>query len=105
MIQSKILIVDDEQDLRQVFARVVAKAGYDTKEASSGKEALDSARAFVPDLILLDLYLGDTSGLEVLPKVLKICPAALVVIMTGNGEIETAVQAMRLGAIDYMLKP
>ena len=105
MNQSKILIVDDEQDLRQLFARVLAKAGYDTKEARSGREALDSVRAFVPDLILLDLYLGDTTGLEVLPKVLKICPNALVVIMTGKGEVETAVRAMKLGAIDYMLKP
>ena len=105
MIQSKILIVDDERDLREVFARVLAKAGYDTKEAGSGKEAVDSARVFVPDLILLDLYLGDTSGLDVLPRILKACPAALVVIMTGKGEIETAVRGMKLGSIDYLLKP
>ena len=102
---SKILIVDDEPEPRQLFARVLRKEGYNVEEADTGKQGLEIARATVPDLVLLDLYLPDTSGLDLLPRVLKICPAALVVIMTGRGEVETAVEAMKRGAVDYLVKP
>src|SRR5437667_16222 len=102
---SKILIVDDEPEPRQLFARVLRKEGYNVEEADTGKQGLEIACATVPDLVLLDLYLPDTSGLDLLPRVLKICPAALVVIMTGRGEVETAVEAMKRGAVDYLVKP
>jgi len=102
---SKILIVDDEPEPRQLIARVLRKEGYQVEEADTGKLGLETARATMPDLVLLDLYLPDTSGLDLLPRVLKTCPAALVVIMTGHGEVETAVQAMKLGAVDYLVKP
>src|SRR6059036_3721903 len=105
MVHSKILIADDEEALLRLFSQVLREAGHEVSEASSGSQALDSARVLKPDLVLLDLYLGDTSGLDLMPKILKICPAAPVVIMTGRGEVETAVQAMKLGAIDYLLKP
>src|SRR5437773_9827178 len=102
---SKILIVDDEPEPRQLFARVLRKEGYNVEEADTGKQGLEIARATVPDLVLLELYLPDTSGLDLVARVLKICPAALVVIMTGRGAVETAVQAMERRAVGHIVSP
>ncbi|MGA2263323.1 MAG: sigma-54 dependent transcriptional regulator [Acidobacteriota bacterium] len=101
----KILIVDDDPDLRKLFATALRHEGYEVLDVDSGERALDLGRTGSPDLVLLDLYLPGLGGLEVLQQITKICPAAQVVIMTGRGDVTTAVQAMKLGASDYLLKP
>ena len=101
----KILIVDDDPDLRKLFVTALRNEGYEVLDVDSGERALDLGRTGSPDLVLLDLYLPGLGGLEVLQRITKICPAAQVVIMTGRGDVTTAVQAMTLGASDYLLKP
>jgi len=105
MTAAKILLVDDEADLRSLLARVLLKEGYEVDEVDSGNSAVETFQQKPPDLVLLDLYLPDLNGLQVLERIHKISSAIPVVMMTGHGEISTAVESMKLGAIDYLLKP
>ncbi len=105
MNQKKILIVDDEVAIVQMLSRILRKDGYEVLEADSAAKALESAQGNVPDLVLLDLNLPDENGLVVLGRILRAHPATQIVMMTGQGDIETAVQAMKLGARDFLTKP
>jgi two-component system response regulator AtoC len=102
---SKLLVVDDEQLIRWSLERTLAKAGYEVSSASTGEAALAAVREDPPDLILLDLKLPDTDGLQVLRQIREISPHAQVVIMTAYADVATAVRAMKLGAYDYIAKP
>jgi two-component system, NtrC family, response regulator AtoC len=101
----RILIVDDDLDILQMLSRYFKKAEYQVEEADTGMMALDKARRNAPDLVLLDLNLPDYSGIVMLERILRVSPKAQVVIMTGEGDISTAVQAMKLGARDFLCKP
>ncbi len=101
----KILIVDDDLDIMHMLSQYFKKLGYQVEEAASGMIALDKARRNAPDLVLLDLNLPDYSGIVMLERILRVSPRAQVVIMTGEGDIATAVQAMKLGARDFLCKP
>jgi DNA-binding NtrC family response regulator len=101
-----ILVVDDEPPMRRVVERFLAGAGHDIRGVGSGSEALEAVRAARPDLVLLDLHLGDTSGLEVLERLVNdAAPGVPVVMMTGRGSIEIAVDAFKRGAVDFVTKP
>ncbi len=107
MAQETILIVDDEQDIRELVAYNLKKEGYQTLEASTGEEALRKAREQNPDLILLDLMLPGVSGLDVMKR-LKADPTAkdvLVIMLTAKGEEADIVTGLELGADDYITKP
>lgn len=107
MAQETILIVDDEQDIRELVAYNLKKEGYQTLEASTGEEALRKAREQNPDLILLDLMLPGVSGLDVMKR-LKADPAVkdvLVIMLTAKGEEADIVTGLELGADDYITKP
>jgi two-component system, NtrC family, response regulator HydG len=101
----KILIIDDENDLRFVLKRFLSKHGYEVLEASSGKKALDLLRSNEVDLILCDFKLDDMDGDVVLKAIKEINATVPVIIITGYSNIKTAVEVMRLGAIDYVTKP
>ena len=101
----RILIIDDENDLRFVLKRFLTKHGYEVLEASSGKKALDILRSSEVDLILCDFKLDDMDGDEVLKAIKEINSTVPVIIITGYSNIKTAVEVMRLGAIDYVTKP
>jgi len=105
MRDPKILVVDDDPDLRMFLKAAFRREGYEVDEADRGGSAQEVMRAKAPDVVLLDLYLPDMTGFDVLEWVAKSHPAAKVVIMTGHGEIATAVRAMKLGALDYLIKP
>jgi DNA-binding NtrC family response regulator len=105
MHKSRILVVDDDSELREMILKQLQSEGLEVAGASSGQKGLDLARTQKPDLILLDLYMREMNGLQVLEQVMKVSPSIKVVMMTGNGDIPTAVQAMKLGAADYILKP
>jgi DNA-binding NtrC family response regulator len=100
-----ILIVDDEATLRESCVRVLASEGYDVSSCGRGQEAMSLLRRKRFDIVLLDVNLGQVSGIEVL----KVCLAAhadtMVVIMTGNPSVESSIEALRLGAWDYLPKP
>jgi DNA-binding response OmpR family regulator len=100
-----ILIVDDESSLRQTLARILQRAGFEVTTAAAGNEALAliSQQAF--DLIYLDIRMPDVSGLEVLKSIHVKLPELPVILFTAQPDLNSAVEALRSGAIDYLLKP
>jgi len=104
-VKSVILLVDDQDTIRFFLEKTLKQEGYEAVTARTGAEAIEKARAVVPDLVLLDLKLPDMDGLEVLRKIKEIFPEIGVVMITAFGDIETAVNAMKNGAYDFVSKP
>ena len=102
---SHVLIVDDEPMIRRILERILREHGHTSEQADSGEAGLVAARARRPDLILLDVNMGGMDGLETLTRLCRVVPDVPVVIMTGTGSIETAVNAFKLGAVDFVTKP
>jgi two-component system response regulator AtoC len=101
----KILIVDDEEFIRQNLDRILKEERYRTAVAENGNEALELLKEAPFDLVFLDLRLPDISGLEVLKKIRESDPDLLVIVMTGYASVESAVEALKSGAYDYIKKP
>lgn len=101
----KILIVDDDKDLCFVLKRFLSKHGFEVLEATSGRAALEILDSVEPDLILCDFRLEDMSGSSILKKIKEKNPSVPVIIITGYSNIKTAVEVMKLGAMDYVTKP
>jgi two-component system, NtrC family, response regulator AtoC len=101
----RILIVDDDLEIMRMLSQYFKKEGYQVEEADTGMLALEKARRNAPDLVLLDLNLPDHSGIVMLERILRVSPRTQIVLMTGEGDIATAVQAMKLGARDFLCKP
>lgn len=102
---TRFLIVDDHQSIRKLCMTVGASLGFECHEAETAEVALAWLETGVPDIVLADLMMPNMTGLEFLPRLKELFPRCEVAIMTGHGSIETAVQAMRLGAYDYITKP
>lgn len=104
-IEGHILIVDDEASLRQTLARILQRAGFEVTTTTNGTEALIllSQQAF--DLVYLDIRMPDISGLEVLKTIHAKFPELPVILFTAQPDLSSAVEALRSGAIDYLLKP
>ena len=100
-----LLIVDDEQSIRKLCVTVGEALGFTCMEAESGESALALLDEQPANIILTDLVMPNMSGLKFLERVKKILPRTEVAVMTGHGSVETAVQAMKLGAYDYISKP
>jgi DNA-binding NtrC family response regulator len=101
----KILIVDDELIMRESLAGWLERDGHDVQAAASGEEALEKIREVHFDILLVDIKMEGISGLDVLRKVKESDPDAEVVMITAYGSIPSAIEAMKDGAFDYMLKP
>ncbi len=104
-LKIRLLVVDDEQSIRKLCMTIGNTLGYACTEAESAEAALAKLDADVPDLVLTDLKLPTLSGVELLKQAKMILPRAEIAIMTGHGSIESAVDAMKLGAYDYIEKP
>lgn len=102
---TKILIVDDEKQIRRILTALLADHGFDVAEAVSGEEALEIQKQFCPHIVLLDLSLPGTDGLEILRNLMERKPRPDCIMMTAYGSIKSAVEAMRIGAYDYLAKP
>lgn len=100
-----ILIVDDEEIIRESLSFVLGKEGYRVREAANGRVALDLIREESFDLVITDLEMPEMKGIELLEHVTVMSPETLVVIITAYGSIDTAIAALRKGAVDYILKP
>ncbi len=100
-----ILIVDDDQDNRELLAEALCKNGYETRMAASGEEACQKAEEQEFGLIVSDIQMGRLSGIELLKWFRKQCPDTAVVLLTAFGSVETAIDAMKYGAFDYLTKP
>ena len=104
-LRIRLLIVDDEQSIRKLCVTVGEALGFICMEAESGESALALLEEQSVHMVLCDMVMPHMSGLEFLEKVKKLLPRTEVALMTGHGSIETAVQAMKLGAYDYITKP
>jgi two-component system response regulator AtoC len=104
-LRIRLLIVDDEQSIRRLCVTVGEALGFVCLEAASGETALALLEEQPAHMILTDMVMPRMSGLEFLEKVKKMLPRTEVAVMTGHGSVETAVQAMKLGAYDYISKP
>ena len=106
MTASRILVVDDEADIRGLLKEILSEEGYEVEVAADATQARSSRATQVPDLVLLDIWMPDTDGITLLREWSMTdgydCP---VVMMSGHGTVETAVEATRLGAFDFVEKP
>ncbi|MDP1974605.1 MAG: response regulator, partial [Alphaproteobacteria bacterium] len=102
-----ILIVDDEQDIRLQIAGILSDDGYDTRDAENAEKAIASIQQRCPSLVILDIWLQGSrmDGLELLKVIQKDHPGLPVIMISGHGTIEMAVNAIRLGAYDFIEKP
>lgn len=101
----KILIIDDEKNIRDIFSLLLEEKGYIVQTAEKGEEGLEAARKFKPEIILLDMNLPDISGIEALTKIKESLLQTEVIIITAFGSVKSAVEATKLGAYDYLEKP
>jgi two-component system NtrC family response regulator/two-component system response regulator AtoC len=102
---ARILLVDDDVTFRKVMASELDRRGYQVSAAGSGRAALETAKQVDPEVVLLDMKLPDMHGIDVLKELREHQPGAGVILLTGHGTIDTAIQAIRLGAYDYLEKP
>ncbi len=104
-MKGRILVVDDEAEIRRSVRMILEYEGYDVQEASSGVEALALVERERPDLVFLDIKMGGQDGLETLQKIRQVTETLPVVIISGHGTVSTAVEATKLGAFDFIEKP
>ena len=102
---AKILVIDDDKDLRYSLKRALAGRGWAVQEADSGEKGVEVAKREQPDAILLDNRMGGMSGIETLQLLRGAAPRAMVILMTAFGTTQTAIEAMKFGAFDYVMKP
>ena len=100
-----IHIIDDEPIIYEVLGDLLTGEGYDVEISSDGKEALEKLASKGSDLILLDLLMPGMDGIEVLKRLKKIDPCAVIIIITAYASVESAIKAMKMGAFDYIQKP
>lgn len=100
-----ILVVDDDQELRERMVKAFARRGFDARGAADAPSALHQAREDAPEMCIVDLRMPGPNGLELLQSLLALEPAMQVIVLTGYGSIPTAVEAVRLGAVHYLQKP
>lgn len=103
--RNRVLVVDDERTIRSNVCELLRIEGFSTSEASTGDEAIAKYRDQRPEAVLLDLKMPGMNGIETLRRLKEIDPLASVIMITAHGDIETAVQAVKLGAYDFILKP
>ena len=104
-MKGRVLVVDDERRQRDILQMILEAEGYETTAAGNGRQALQAAEGGGFDVVLTDLKMPDLNGIELLSEILKLQPSPLVVLMTAHGTIDSAVDAMRKGAFDYLTKP
>ena len=103
--RQQVLVIDDEKDVAYSFQRVLAEEPVEVIGATSGEEGFKLLKKHPIDLILLDVRIGEENGLEILRQIRKEQPRQLVIVMTAHGTAQTAIEAMKHGAFDYVLKP
>src|SRR6266480_5444012 len=105
MNQEKILIVEDEENERTGLAELVSAWGYHAETARDGAEGLDKVTSWAPSIVVTDLKMPRMGGLELLERLATDSQTMAVIVVTAQGTIDSAVQAMRMGAYDYITKP
>ena len=104
-IPIKVLLVDDEKDFVEMFSLRLEETGEHVKAAYNGMECLDTLDKTEIDVVILDIKMPGMDGIETLRELKKRHPLVEVILLTGHGAVDTAVEGMKLGAFDYLLKP
>lgn len=102
---SRILIIDDDRDMCALLNRYLTQNGFEVAEIYNGKKAIQHLEGNQPDLVLCDIRLDDMDGIDVLKKIMEMYPGMPVIMITAYSDIRTSVNAMRMGALDYLTKP
>ena len=105
MSQEKVLIVEDEENERTGLAELVSAWGYRAETAKDGQEGFEKASTWSPAIVVTDLKMPRMGGLELLERIADDSKTIAVIVVTAQGTIDSAVQAMRMGAYDYITKP
>lgn len=105
MSQEKVLIVEDEENERTGLAELISSWGYRAETARDGQEGLDKASQWLPSIVITDLKMPRMGGIELLERLTEQAQTMAVIMVTAQGTIDSAVQAMRIGAYDYVTKP
>ena len=100
-----VLVVDDDRAILGTFTRLLKRAGFLTETAESGKEALEKIQTRTYDVVLIDMILGDSNGLDLLPKIEESSPKTVKIIITGADSTEKRSEACKNGADAYLTKP
>ncbi len=103
--KAKILVIDDEHSVRWAFEKALQKANYEVALADNGLKGLNLYYEFKPDITFVDIRMPEMDGLQILEKVMADDPKALIIVMTAYSDMETTVNAMKLGAYDFLTKP
>lgn len=101
----QVLVIDDDTIFNAVLARALTRRGFQVRSATDAESALAQARRMPPPAVVLDLNLGSSSGLNLIRPLLELAPACRIVVLTGYASIATAVEAIKLGALQYFAKP
>src|SRR5258707_12556052 len=101
----RILVIDDDDGVRDSMARMLRGAGFNVETATTGEEGVAAAKGNVFDVILSDMRMPGISGIDVLQKLRELRVDSAFIVMTGFGTVDTAVEAMKLGAVDFVQKP
>lgn len=105
MANAKILVVDDQKNIRLTVAQSLEPLGYEVKKAVNGEDGIKQLEAEEVDLVLLDLKMPGMGGVEFLKRAITLYPNLQVIIISAHGTVDNAVEAMKLGAIDFIQKP
>ncbi|MEE8372370.1 MAG: response regulator [Dehalococcoidia bacterium] len=100
-----VLVVDDEEPVRRVLSSKLRREGYDCASAADGKEALDKVASEHFDVVLLDIKMPGMSGMQALPRIVAESPNTCVIMSTAVVDVQTALEALNLGACDFITKP
>jgi len=101
----KILVVDDEPEVRQLMEHFLTERGYEVRIAENGRLGLAALDSFTPDVVLLDMHMPEMDGLETLQRLASRAPSLPVIMVTVNDDVETTSRLLQLGAADYVPKP
>ena len=101
----RVLVVDDEPEIRDILERALSWSGYTVAVAGDGATAIEQCRSFMPHFMLLDVMMPDLSGIEVLQKIREFDQHVKVVMVSGMHDVQVAKDSINLGAIDYITKP
>src|SRR2546422_7707674 len=100
-----ILVVDDEENIRHTLRGVLADEGFEVLEAPDGRRALELLRHAAPRLAIVDVWMPEMDGIELVERMRNQAPGVPIIVISGHGTIETAVRVIRLGAFDFLEKP
>jgi len=102
---ARVLLVDDEKDFVEVLAERLQNRGFDVRQAFNGEDAIDLLNQQEADVVILDVLMPGKDGVQTLSEIKQLKPLTEVIMLTGYGTIETAIQGMKFGAYDYLMKP